>query len=76
MTLDHYIETLTSLRNRYNAGDFIVRIREVQTGNISTPTDPFLKTIECWEWTDMDGDDFWINLFTHTLNIDCKTSAV
>lgn len=74
MTLDQYIETLTSLRNHYNAGDFEVRIREVATD--ASSKNPMEMTVEDFDWTNMDGDDFWLNLEEKTLNIDCKTKDV
>ena len=74
MTLDEYIETLTSLRNRYNAGDFEVHVREVATG--TSPENPMEMTVEDFDWTNMDGDDFWLNIEEKTLNIDCKTKSV
>jgi len=71
MTLNEYIETLVSLRNHYNAGEFTVRIREVATGTSSE--NPTEMTVNDFDWTDMDGDDFWLNLVSKTMNIDCKT---
>lgn len=73
MTLDQYIETLTNLRNHYNAGDFEVHVREVCTGRVEHS---FTMTVEDFDWTKMDGDDFWLNLEEKTLNIDCKTRDV
>jgi len=73
MTLDQYIETLTNLRNHYNAGDFEVHVREVCTGRAENS---FTMTVEDFDWTNMDGDDFWLNLEEKTLNIDCKTRDV
>jgi hypothetical protein len=74
MILDQYIEMLTSLRNHYNAGNFEVRIREVTTG--ASSENPMEMTVEDFDWTNMDGDDFWLNLEEKTLNIDCKTRNV
>lgn len=74
MTLNEYIETLTSLRNHYNAGDFEVHIREICTG--TDPENRMTMTVENFDWTNMDGDDFWLNLEEKTLNIDCKTRDI
>lgn len=74
MTLNEYIETLTSLRNHYNAGDFEVHVREVCTG--IDPENRMVMTVEDFDWTNMDGDDFWLNLEEKTLNVDCKTRDV
>ena len=69
MTLNQYITTLVSLRDRYNAGDFTMRVQEISTEN-----DPNLNMIvKQFGWSDIDGDDFWLNLETHTCNIACKT---
>ena len=73
MTLDQYIETLTNLRNHYNAGGFEVHVREVCTGRVENS---FTMTVEDFDWTNMDGDDFWLNLEEKTLNIDCKTRDI
>lgn len=74
MTLNEYIETLVSLRNHYNAGEFTVRIREVATG--TSPENSMEMTVNDFDWTDMDGDDFWLNLGSKTMNIDCKTKRI
>lgn len=74
MILNEYIETLTNLRNHYNAGDFEVHIREVATG--ASSENSMEMTVEDFDWTNMDGDDFWLNLEEKTLNIDCKTRDV
>lgn len=74
MTLNEYIEMLTSLRNHYNAGNFEVHIREVATG--TSPENPTEMTVEEFGWTNMDGDDFWLNLESKTMNVDCKTVKV
>ena len=74
MTLNEYIETLVSLRNHYNAGDFEVHVREVCTGHALF--NPMIMTVENFDWTKMDGDDFWLNLEAKTLCIDCKTKSI
>lgn len=74
MTLNEYIETLISLRDHYNAGDFTMRIREVTTGKADE--NPMVMTVEDFDWTNMDGDDFWLNLEEKTVNIDCKTYQI
>ena len=54
MTLDQYIETLSSMRDRYQAGDFEMHVDlgvHVITGQP--------------ESRPMDGDDFFLDLDTH-----------
>lgn len=53
MTLDQYIETLSSLRDRYHAGDFEMQI---DRGINALTGEPVLRP--------MDGDDFYLNLST------------
>lgn len=74
MTLDEYIEALTNLRNHYNAGDFEVNVREIYTGHVLF--NPMIMTVEDFDWTKMDGDDFWLNLEAKTLYINCKTTTI
>ena len=63
MTLNEYIEVLTSLRDRHSAGDFVCKIEGIETDG--------------WEMVgssmvDMDGDDFRLNLDEHTVEITPK----
>jgi hypothetical protein len=73
MTLNEYIEMLTNLRDHHNAGDFKMRVREVVT---DVNVDDYCVAVEDWDWTDMDGDDFLLNLEEKTVNVDCKTYQI
>lgn len=53
MTLDQYIETLSSMRDRYQAGDFEMH---VDRGINALTGEPVLRP--------MDGDDFFLDLDT------------
>lgn len=57
MTLNQFIENLTSLRDHYNAGEFEVITRNINFDGTTTAVP-------------LDGDCFWLNLIQNKCFID------
>lgn len=72
MTLNEYIESLTQLRNHYNAGDFTVMTQDIfcEVGHpaldLYTIQEVYKQPIE------IDGDDYHLNLEQRQLRIMTK----
>lgn len=63
MTLDEFITQLTNLRDRHNAGDFVMMTDYLEVDGSEIILDGITK---------MDGDNFYLDLEDHTVNISAK----
>jgi len=79
MTLQQYIDHLTYLRDKYQAGEYEVRtrmleLRETYMELADGGWDP-ITIIEGGVSVPMDGDDFHLDLEQKILQIDCKQTT-